>query len=217
MAEREDLEPRREPIQERSQALVDAIVEAGLRILENEGLAQLTTTRIAEVAGVSVGSLYRYFPNKQAIVARVLDALVVAEQRATLDEETIVRDLSSVPAEEALRTIVLFNIDYHRRQLALGDDFYREHHRDFSLGAKMGHEQGLRVIRGVLEAHRDSLEIPNLDIAAFMLARGASALVRIAVEERPDLIESDEFAEELIRVFTAYFGAPAAPPDPNDG
>lgn len=59
------------PRQERSRRLVEAILEAAIRVLEREGASAFTTIRVAERAGVSVGSLYQYFPDKQAILARL--------------------------------------------------------------------------------------------------------------------------------------------------
>ncbi|MEG3111175.1 TetR/AcrR family transcriptional regulator [Pantoea sp. T14] len=59
--------PRRSPRQRRSAATVDVILEATIQVLLSTGTSQLTTTRVAERAGVSVGSLYQYFPNKQAL------------------------------------------------------------------------------------------------------------------------------------------------------
>jgi AcrR family transcriptional regulator len=63
--------PRKRPRQARSEQLVAAILEAAVRVLEREGAARFTTARVAERAGVSVGSLYQYFPNKQAILFRL--------------------------------------------------------------------------------------------------------------------------------------------------
>ena len=60
--------PRKKPRQARAQATVDAILEGTIRILEQEGLDAATTTRIAEVAGVSVGTLYQYFSHRDAIL-----------------------------------------------------------------------------------------------------------------------------------------------------
>jgi AcrR family transcriptional regulator len=65
--------PRKTPIQGRSRNTVDVIVEAAARILTREGADALSTNRIAEVAGVSVGSLYQYFPNREAIVAALIE------------------------------------------------------------------------------------------------------------------------------------------------
>lgn len=67
--------PRKTPIQERSRATVEVIVEAAARILFREGADALSTNRIAEVAGVSVGSLYQYFPNREAIVTALIERL----------------------------------------------------------------------------------------------------------------------------------------------
>lgn len=75
----EALKPRKTPIQSRSRVTVDAIFEATIQVLLSDGLAALTTTRVAERAGVSVGTMYQYFPNKKALVfalnERYLNAL----------------------------------------------------------------------------------------------------------------------------------------------
>jgi AcrR family transcriptional regulator len=65
-------EPRKKPLQERSTVTVEAISEATIQVLLAVGLDRLTTTRVAERAGVSVGTLYQYFPNKQALLYAVL-------------------------------------------------------------------------------------------------------------------------------------------------
>ena len=66
------LEPRKSPVQARSTASVDAILEATLQVLLGVGKEKLTTTRVAARAGVSVGTLYQYFPNKSALLQAVL-------------------------------------------------------------------------------------------------------------------------------------------------
>ena len=63
--------PRKQPKQARSAHLVEAILEAAARVLEKDGAAAFTTIRVAEQAGVSVGSLYQYFPNKESILFRL--------------------------------------------------------------------------------------------------------------------------------------------------
>jgi AcrR family transcriptional regulator len=67
------LNPRKSPVQERSVASVDAILEATIQVLLQLGKEQLTTTRVAMRAGVSVGTLYQYFPNKSALLRAVLE------------------------------------------------------------------------------------------------------------------------------------------------
>lgn len=66
------VDPRKRPRQRRSEATVDAILEAAARILESDGLDALTTNAVADRAGVSVGSLYQYFPGKTALLAELI-------------------------------------------------------------------------------------------------------------------------------------------------
>ncbi len=66
------LEPRKSPVQARSAASVDSILEATLQVLLLVGKERLTTTRVALRAGVSVGTLYQYFPNKSALLQAAL-------------------------------------------------------------------------------------------------------------------------------------------------
>ncbi|HEX3595288.1 MAG TPA: helix-turn-helix domain-containing protein [Polyangiaceae bacterium] len=63
--------PRKSPVQARSTQLVADILKAAVRVLEREGPQRFTTIRVAEKAGVSIGSLYQYFPNKQSILYRL--------------------------------------------------------------------------------------------------------------------------------------------------
>src|SRR5258707_15013262 len=69
MAQKLQTNPRKSASQERSRFTVDALLEATARILVKEGYDRASTNRIAEVAGVSIGSLYQYFPSKEALVA----------------------------------------------------------------------------------------------------------------------------------------------------
>src|SRR5215471_3405656 len=67
------LKPRKSPVQARSAATIDALHVAAIQVLTREGLSRCTTTRIAERAGMSVGSLYQYYPNRDALLAAVLE------------------------------------------------------------------------------------------------------------------------------------------------
>jgi AcrR family transcriptional regulator len=67
------LKPRKQPVQARSETTVLAIHEASIQVLLSIGYRKLTTTRVAERAGVSVGTLYQYFPNRQALIRAVLE------------------------------------------------------------------------------------------------------------------------------------------------
>lgn len=67
------LKPRKSPVQARSAATIEALHVAAVQVLTREGLGRCTTTRIAERAGIAVGSLYQYYPNRDALLAAVLE------------------------------------------------------------------------------------------------------------------------------------------------
>ena len=83
-------EPRKTPVQARSTASVDAILKATVQVLLRVGKEKLTTTRVAARAGVSVGTLYQYFPNKSALLRTAL-RLHVEEIIADVDKVCIVQ------------------------------------------------------------------------------------------------------------------------------
>lgn len=97
------LQPRKTPAQSRSRVTVEAIYEATIQVLLRDGMNELTTTRVAERAGVSVGTMYQYFPNKQALVyalnARYLDALAAKI-------ETTCREQSGAPLAQMVEALI---------------------------------------------------------------------------------------------------------------
>ncbi len=80
------LKPRKQPVQARSEATVLAIHEASIQVLLSVGYRSFTTTRVAERAGVSVGTLYQYFPNRQALICAVLERYL-AEMSASIQAD----------------------------------------------------------------------------------------------------------------------------------
>lgn len=99
MTQKPDTQPRKMPTQQRSKATVDAMIEATARILVSDGLDACSTNQIARVAGVSIGTLYQYFPSREALLA----ALV--ERELSADLEHVARALpeaSRLPLRDAL-------------------------------------------------------------------------------------------------------------------
>ncbi len=98
MAARARIQPRKRPRQARSARTTEAILQAAARVLKEEGPAAFNTNRVAEVAGVSVGSLYQYFPNK----ASLLFQLDVLDSSATWSEIEVLLGDTSKPASERI-------------------------------------------------------------------------------------------------------------------
>ncbi|HDR9582259.1 TPA: TetR/AcrR family transcriptional regulator [Burkholderia stabilis] len=125
------LSPRKAPRQRRSVATVDAIVEAAARILERDGFDGYTTNAVAALAGVSIGSLYQYFPNRDALTA----ALVERESAHLLDDVERAVTLSS--CDDVLRALVRAAVAHQMRRPVLARLIDFEEAR-LPLGARTG-------------------------------------------------------------------------------
>lgn len=128
--------PRKSPRQGRSRALVEWILEGATRILSEDGLAGLTTNRVAEVAGISVGSLYQYFPNKDAIVV----ALIERTQRGAAEAVEAVADrVQGAPVSDGVAALV---------DLALAAQYDRS-----TLAVALDHEEQRLALGGLLSGY----------------------------------------------------------------
>lgn len=121
--------PRKKPVQARSEATVNAILDAAAHILESLGPSAYSTNAVAARAGVSIGSLYQYFPSKDAITRRLIDresgALLADAEKALADEhgERALRALITVAVHHQLRRPTLGKIlDYEESRLVMQDD-----------------------------------------------------------------------------------------------
>lgn len=176
------LEPRKIPRQSRSEAMVEAILEAAGRVLEREGLAAFTATRVAEVAGISVGSLYQYFPNKHALTA----ALIRREQTALVHEvEAVVAATKDLPLEAGLARLASLAVAHQYGRPGLASALDHEERR-LPLGKEIeAYRAAIRsATRGFLELHQARLPIKDLDSAAADLLIIARALVEADADRR---------------------------------
>src|ERR1044071_5404419 len=107
---RAELAPRKEPSQERARQTVDAILQAAATVLVRDGYDRASTNRIAETAGVSIGSLYQYFPSKEALTAALIDRHR-AEVMATFYER--MTQIADLPIRDAIKTIVQAMVEVH--------------------------------------------------------------------------------------------------------
>jgi AcrR family transcriptional regulator len=110
------LKPRKKPVQKRSQVTVDAIIEAAARLFVRDGYKATTTNKIAELAGVSIGSLYEYFPNKASILA----GMVRLQATTTLDMmRERVKGLEDASLEALVRVFARTGIEAYYKNLDL--------------------------------------------------------------------------------------------------
>ncbi len=187
--------PRKHASQERSRATVDALIEATARILVREGFDKASTNRIAEVAGVSVGSLYQYFPSKEALVAAVV------ERHSREIAQAVRSDLAEAvtqPIEQGVRTLVAAAVKAHRIDPKLHRVLAEQIPRVGRLEkAETFNGENYALFRKYLESRRDDLGVDNLELASFVCVTSIEALTHNAVLHHPKML-SDETTEALI-------------------
>ena len=196
------LNPRKQPKQARSKATVEAILQAAAQVLVNEGYDKASTNRVAKVAGVSVGSLYQYFPNKDAMFLALADDH--AGHMISMLQE-MAEQLLTAPIPEAVRTYIDAMLRAHLVEPAL--------HQELTLllpRLQTMHDvadlnrQAEMPVRMWLEAHRDEIQVGDLDTAAFILVNSVEMVTHAALVDRPHAIEDGTIAEELTKMILGY-------------
>src|ERR1700730_8490433 len=169
------LELRKQPSQTRSKAMVDTILDATARVLVERGYAKTNTNVVAELAGISFGSLYRYYPNKNALINALQERHVGKMLAIFLDvtakmtpEGSLARDLQALI--DALVAAHLLEPELNR---ILEDELTSCHIPNSDVRQKFF--AGTKVL---LNRHRAELTIDDIDLAAFVLVRILKVLIK---------------------------------------
>ena len=204
VARKPPTKPRKSASQQRSRATVDALVEATARILVKDGFEKTSTNRIAEVAGVSVGSLYQYFPSKEALVAAVIDRHnkdIMAIVRATLIE------VADLPIEKAVRRLVTVAIEAHRINPKLHRVLAEQIPRAGKLDVEAYSREVHSLVRAYLDSRRKEMRRIDLDVATFICVSVIEAVAHNMVlnqaETLPDKVVRT-LVDETTRMVVGY-------------
>jgi AcrR family transcriptional regulator len=204
MATKMRINPRKSASQKRSRLTVNTILEATARILVREGFDKASTNRIAEVAGVSVGSLYQYFPSKEAIVVALIDRHNQEVMQAVQGE---LAEAVNLPMQQAVRKLVAVAVRAHRIDPKLHRVLAEQIPRVGRLEkVETFNRQNYALFTAYLEGHRDEIRVVDLGLAAFVCVTSIEALTHTAVLHHK--IVSDEamkaLVEEATRLVVGY-------------
>lgn len=186
---------RKTPRQRRSQASVDFVLEAAAQVLEALGEEGFNTNAVAERAGVSIGTLYRYFPDKTSILRALAERETEAHRAAVAavmagGSPGLSRDRAIIRA-----FVQAFAGRLRARRIAVSAMFATVDHKELI-------SRFPRVGEGLTNADGAALT----PIQAFVLSRSVQGAMRAAVLEGVDFLESREFEDELVRLGRAYLG-----------
>lgn len=200
------LEPRKSPRQARAAATVEAIRTATIQVLLTEGVARLTTTRVAERAGVSVGTMYQYFPHKEALlfalVSEKLEAVTRAMEQAAASLHGKPLGVIADGLAEAWLEAKTDDIVGARAVYGIAADF------DIVERTRSESEKLVRAIAGLLASAGDSV-VERAEAVAFTLLAVMGGAVRIVLERGAQDGELDTLRAELPLVCRAYLASAA--------
>ena len=212
MTERQkpQISPRKQPKQARSTGLVSAILEAAVQVLAKEGAQRFTTARVAEKAGVSVGSVYQYFPNKAAILFR----LQSDEWRQTTELlRNILADREKPPLERLrilVHAFIQSEVDEAAMRVALGDaaPLYRD-----APEAREARASGGQSVQVFLQEALPNASRATRALAGELIKTTLSVVGKEFSEEPRTPARIKVYADAMADMFCAYLRSLAARPD----
>lgn len=197
------LNPRKEPNQDRAKETVETIVGATAHILEKEGFEKISTNRIAEKAGVSIGSLYQYFPTKDAIFSFMMERYV--RSQTEMVDKILLERKQSRDLKETVRIIISAIMESKIKQSRF-QKMFAEKVLSFA-GYESLHKQDehlIAVFEKYLEPFGDEVRKENLDISLYFVIQSVKVLpIAILYQDRIKL-QDPRVTEELIELVYRY-------------
>jgi AcrR family transcriptional regulator len=193
---------RKLPKQARAQATVEAILTATAEVLVEVGYDRATTNAIARRAGVSIGSLYQYYPNKESLVTALCERHMTETMGLLVGE---IAALRSQPLEQAVHALVVTLLRMHAMAPRLHRVFIEQMPRisGFERIAEVDRII-IRLICAELAGREERLRPRNLELAVFILVHSVQAITHAAVLDRPDALVDAELADETTALVLRY-------------
>lgn len=202
MAQR--LKPLKEPQQARSRETFEAILEAAAQVFEREGYARATTNRIAERAGVSIGSLYQYFPNKDAILVALAERHL--EQGNAHLAPLVAAFAANPPSVRAgLELLVGAMVELHADSPRLHRVLFEECPRPAALQGRLdgAYRIAVEAVQAWLSNHRE-VGVADERLAAELVVQTVEGVThRLVIHPQQDR-EPDDYAAETVTLLSRY-------------
>jgi AcrR family transcriptional regulator len=195
------------PTQERSRHTVSTILEACSRILIREGFFGVTTDKIAKEAGVSIGSLYQFFGNKESVVSAVIHNLLDQDRQYVLRRFKEL-EIERLPVEQKMRSLISIILEVYRNNSELraklqNIQMYLTDGEYLRSTMKIYEDMLLRVLPQ--QTGRDSQKVAYVALTAF------SGLMDKAVTDYGDVTSNQDLVNEIYRLFEPYLVTAAQP------
>lgn len=211
MTAKQPPQPRKRPKQSRSQFVFDAIQQACLQILQEEGPDQLSTQRIADVAGVNIASVYQYFPNKEAVLTGVYEDFLKSNAEKTAEQFSRIKVLSQRSIEETLIAIIELETSQLYSLYQLSPEFYKEYSHSFDihlhvdqLTQSMQNPSWEDWFNKFLSFHHEHLRTKNITTLSLFARNTLNGNIKAALQQNPELLIDSFFKKELLQLLLGY-------------
>ncbi|MCG8392100.1 MAG: TetR/AcrR family transcriptional regulator [Pseudomonadales bacterium] len=199
---------RKRPQQQRSRVMVQALIDATGKVIQQQGLDNTTTARIAEVAGVSVGSLYQYFGDKDALIAALMKSLA-DDIGAGLKRLPI---MDSVDMTSMVGSAIRFGFAVLHSRDGLYLELVRNWHRlPTNQVVDVLQQHFMELARLYFLRHHQNYPIRNLEVRVFIVTNSVLFTMVRHISQDNGLIRENELAEELTRMVAGYMASPPPP------
>lgn len=212
-----DLKPRKKPRQGRSRETVAVILEAATQVFEERGYQETSTNQIAERAGVSIGSLYQYFPNKESILYMLLERHVESINRL-IESQIVEIEKAGGFGKTAIRSIIQLFIGLHENEPA--------YHRIIMEEVPYEHQKLIQIVR---EGERNAVEqwkrvmertpgirLRDKNMAANMFVQTVNALTHRYVILKDADFNLDAFVDNITDMLLRYLFHYSDEPESNE-
>ena len=193
--------PRKQPVQARSEATVSALFDASIQVLLAVGYRRFTTTRVAERAGVSVGSLYQYFPNRQALITSVIERYLEG-LRATIEQHC--RDLRGSRLDQLVGGLVDAVIAAKWEHIEVS----RALHEPFADigGTQVVNASAVKTAGSIAEVLRSCADASfrDVDRLALLIVISCSSLLQAAITDQTGAIGREALRAHMRAMVLGY-------------
>lgn len=193
------VKPRKLPAQARSRATVEAIMESATYILTKMGWDGLTTNAIAEKAGVNIGSLYQFFPNKEAIITELQRRHAVATQTE------LFQTLDILPQQRSLRDALMLIVEGIITEHRIAPAMHKAIHEELPGSIRHLNEDKQNLHRLFSDALKPFMtNVPDPELSVYLMGVALHGIVHTVTADRPDLLKQQHLVTEIVTLFESY-------------
>ncbi|WP_431699685.1 TetR/AcrR family transcriptional regulator [Pseudomonas sp. BR20] len=197
--------PRKIPAQARSRATVEAIIQAATYILTKVGWEGLTTNAIAERAGVNIGSLYQFFPNKEAVIAEL------QRRHAAATRTDLLNALEVLPGQPSLREALTMIVEMIVAEHRIAPALHKAIHEELPRTVRQEEHEKDHMQRQFSDVLRPFMKnVPDPDLSIYLMGIAAHAIIHTVTADRPQLLGDQRFITEVVTLLENYLYRQAA-------